>query len=248
MWTRCWPSKGSYFVGHRSQGQLGLMLGRPSEVPVNRWGLVGNLGARKRRECKPAVARYAAERHSYRWCSPPRRGRATRWVCPSSRRSRGRPAGVDFPRPSCAVVVVGDVVPQQPSEMALTEHDNMDAASLRVAPRRARAPLDLRLRLETHPHAVGAHVPGSDDRPLDLCSGSGRDRVPGRQAPRPADAHKQNSSAGGRALLRSRHRLGDEGEKDYAKDYFVRAVQIAPRSDWGARAQAALGAGQSSRP
>jgi tetratricopeptide (TPR) repeat protein len=39
-----------------------------------------------------------------------------------------------------------------------------------------------------------------------------------------------------------------KGEKDYAKDYFVRAVQIAPRSDWGARAQAALGAGRSSRP
>jgi tetratricopeptide (TPR) repeat protein len=38
-----------------------------------------------------------------------------------------------------------------------------------------------------------------------------------------------------------------KGEKDYAKDYFLRAVQIAPRSDWGARAQAELGGGQSSR-
>ena len=31
-----------------------------------------------------------------------------------------------------------------------------------------------------------------------------------------------------------------KGEAEYAKDYFARAVQIAPRSDWGVRAQALL--------
>ncbi len=45
---------------------------------------------------------YAAARHSYRWCKPPTRSRATTLASrPSGRCSTGRPEGVAFPSPRC---------------------------------------------------------------------------------------------------------------------------------------------------
>jgi hypothetical protein len=45
------------------------------------------------------AGRYAAARHSYRWCRPPMRGRPTNWACAGGRGCAGRAAGVAFPRP-----------------------------------------------------------------------------------------------------------------------------------------------------
>ena len=45
------------------------------------------------------VARYAAARHSYRWCNPPTRGRATTAASPSRCGATDRDAGVALSRP-----------------------------------------------------------------------------------------------------------------------------------------------------